>query len=241
MNPSAWREGQTGPAFRESLSRLAEPFITPQILVDAFAKTSMKDDLEASFDTKLEAFGKGVISAVGMALTPGTVSDIYKTGKAVGTQRQNEEIISSVFGIKVKTVDVAEQLNRDLKAGAQMNIDAAKSVRALKNKDIPPDVQDAYDETMALRARVFQQMSDKYQAASLFIGPDAALKVLRKGDHGLGGTSIKDIERGTLSPYKPSEVTLDAMRRMDRKHGTDRTEKVLEAIRKQESKPLMPL
>lgn len=243
LDPKAYRSSEDFfIAARKAIDRIAEPFYSPQILTSSFSDVAMDQSFDAKYRTGFEKAALGIFEAFKDSMVPGVVSDISKVWNARNTSKLPEELVSSVFGIKVKSLNVQEQLERALRAGDALDSEAASEFRyQFKRQEDPGNVADMINQVNEKRYRVFQDMTDTLSASKFWLGEEGARNILMRGEHSLGNTAKKDLDRRLLTPYRPGAPTIDVGRTMDARYGTNRVEQLMRAITESDNKDLLPL
>ena len=225
-----------GAAARETVSRVAEPFIAPQVTIADVVMAATADNFDAQTRTPLEKAGAAMQAFASAALVPGGINDLLRVYDARKTTKFWQELGSYSTGLRIKTLNVNDAVTNNLRTTKKKLEAAAADLRKLRYAEKPTDAQitEEYAKVMDRYRQSLQVSRDAVESARLFIPYDTIRSILRDGEHGISRKNTLGIERGLVPVYTLPDTVVAEMRKADVKNGTTRTDAYRRAVAAQQ-------
>lgn len=225
-----------GAAARETVSRVAEPFIAPQVTIADVVMAATADNFDAQTRTPLEKAGAAMQAFASAALVPGGINDLLRVYDARKTTKFWQELGSYSTGLRIKTLNVNDAVTNNLRTTKKKLEAAAADLRKLRYAEKPTDSQitEEYAKVMDRYRQSLQVSRDAVESARLFIPYDTIRSILRDGEHGISRKNTLGIERGLVPVYTLPDTVVAEMRKADVKNGTTRTDAYRRAVAAQQ-------
>lgn len=210
-----------------TLSQIAEPFLTEQILagsiMDVARNTNASGGQVYNPQDKLERKTYDQIAHVLGTFTPGTLTSLGRIYRGVTNQVSptgraydaGNELSSFFLGQRVSSVDPQTSLDFATRQYKAQNQDATSLLnRVLKSRGTIPEgsIVERYEAANIAKQRLVQELRDKYKSAmTLGTSEKDARRIL--DDASLGKDALREVINGEYRKYQPSTQTLNDVRK----------------------------